>query len=51
MPQPDMRPRVFAMRESDARPNNPTAKSVRLVTPESTGETRLYAGAFWETGA
>ena len=47
MPQPDIRPRVFAIRESEARPNNPTAKSVRLLTPESTGQARLYAGAYW----
>ena len=41
------RPRVFAMARADARMNNPTSRSVRLVTPESTGQARLYAGAFW----
>ena len=40
-------PRVFTMSRSEARLNNPTSRSVRLVTPEATGQERLYAGAFW----
>lgn len=41
------RPRVFALSRADARSNNPTSRSVRVVTPGSTGQGRLYAGAFW----
>jgi mannose-6-phosphate isomerase-like protein (cupin superfamily) len=41
------RPQVFPLSERNARPNNPTASSVRVVTPEATGQSRLYAGAFW----
>ena len=41
------------MSRANARLNNPTSRSVRLVTPESSGgQDRLYAGAFWsEPGA
>ena len=41
------RPRVFPMSRANARMNNPTSRSVRLVTPEASGQGRLYAGAFW----
>ena len=41
------RPQVFSMSRADAKLNNPTSRSVRLVTPESSGQDRLYAGAFW----
>lgn len=41
------RPRVFPLRPEEARLNNPTSRSVRVVNPESTGQGRLYAGAFW----
>ena len=49
----DARPQVFPMSRADAKLNNPTSRSVRLVTPElSGGQDRLYAGAFWsEPGA
>ena len=52
MPHGRTRPQVFPMSRADARLNNPTSRSVRLVTPESSGQERLYAGAFWsEPGA
>lgn len=41
------RPRVFTLSEASVRPNNPTARSARIVTPETTGSTRLFAGMFW----
>ena len=43
----DTRPRVFAFREAAALPNNPTSRSARIVTPETTGSDRLFAGMFW----
>ena len=53
MSQGHARPQVFPMSRANARLNNPTSRSVRLVTPESSGgQDRLYAGAFWsEPGA
>ena len=36
------RPQVFRMARGNAKLNNPTSRSVRLVTPESTGQERLY---------
>ena len=53
MSQGHPRPQVFPMSRANARLNNPTSRSVRLVTPESSGgQDRLYAGAFWsEPGA
>jgi len=45
-------PRVFHLSDIPARPNHPLARSARIVTPESTGSQRLYAGMFWnEPGA
>ena len=41
------RPQVFPLSRADARANDPTSRSVRVVTPESSGQGRLYAGAFW----
>lgn len=41
------RPRVFALSEATALPNNATARSARIVTPETSGSTRLFAGMFW----
>ena len=40
-------PRVFHLADIPALPNNPLARSARIVTPESTGSERLYAGMFW----
>jgi mannose-6-phosphate isomerase-like protein (cupin superfamily) len=41
------RPRVFHLADQRALPNNRLARSARVVTPESTGSARLYAGMFW----
>ena len=40
-------PGVFPLRDTIARPNNPTSRSARIVTPETTGSGRLFAGMFW----
>lgn len=40
-------PRVFHLADVPARPNHPLARSARIVTPESTGSQRLFAGMFW----
>lgn len=40
-------PRVFPLSEATARANNPTSRSARIVTPDTTGSTRLFAGMFW----
>lgn len=41
------RPRVFPLSEASPRPNNPTSRSARIATPDTTGSTRLFAGMFW----
>lgn len=41
------RPRVFPLSEATALANNATARSARIVTPETSGSTRLFAGMFW----
>ena len=40
-------PRVFHLDAVPVGANNPTSRSARIVTPESTGSDRLYAGMFW----
>lgn len=40
-------PRVFHLDAVAVGANNPTSRSARIVTPESTGSDRLYAGMFW----
>ena len=51
MRQPGV-PRVFHLTDVPAWPNHPLARSARIVTRESTGSQRLYAGMFWnEPGA
>lgn len=40
-------PRVFNLADIPARPHHPLARSSRVVTPESTGSQRLFAGMFW----
>lgn len=42
-------PHVFAFGdlETTARPNNPLSRSVRLITPETSGSSNLFAGVFW----
>jgi mannose-6-phosphate isomerase-like protein (cupin superfamily) len=45
-------PRVFSLRDVRSGANNDLARSARIVTPESAGAQRLYAGMFWsEPGA
>jgi len=41
------RPRVFPLSEASVRRNNVTARSARIVTPDTTGSSRLFAGMFW----
>ena len=41
------RPRVFHLADVPPLANNPLARSARIVTPESSGSGRLYAGMFW----
>ena len=42
-------PHVFALADltGQARPNSPLSRSVRLITPETSGSNRLFAGVFW----
>jgi mannose-6-phosphate isomerase-like protein (cupin superfamily) len=40
-------PRVFHLADVPVGANNPTSRSARIVTPETTGSDRLYAGMFW----
>ena len=42
-------PHVFAIADiaTQARPNNPTSRSVRLITPETAGTRNVFAGMFW----
>ena len=40
-------PRVFHLEAVPVGANNPTSRSARIVTPESTGSERLFAGMFW----
>ncbi len=40
-------PRVFHLDAVPVGANNPTSRSARIVTPETTGSERLYAGMFW----
>ena len=47
MPNGPTRPRVLRMSRADASMNAPTSRSVRLVSPDTTGQERVYAGAFW----
>ena len=44
-------PRVFRLQDVPIGANNPTSRSARIVTPESTGSGRLYAGMFWSEPA
>ena len=41
-----IRPRVFPLADQPLRANNPTSRSARIVTPETTGSERLFAGLF-----
>jgi mannose-6-phosphate isomerase-like protein (cupin superfamily) len=41
-----VRPRVFALSDQTFRANNPTSRSARIVTPQTTGSERLFAGVF-----
>lgn len=40
-------PRIFHLAQVPVGSNSPTSRSARIVTPESTGSERLYAGMFW----
>jgi mannose-6-phosphate isomerase-like protein (cupin superfamily) len=40
-------PRVFRLADVPIGANSPTSRSARIVTPETTGSERLYAGMFW----
>jgi mannose-6-phosphate isomerase-like protein (cupin superfamily) len=40
-------PQVFHLSDVPTGANNPTSRSARIVTPESSGSQRLYAGMFW----
>lgn len=39
-------PRVFTLADQPFFANNPTSRSARIVTPETTGSSRLFAGVF-----
>ena len=42
-----LEPRVFHLADAHVGSNNPRSRSARIVTPETTGSERLYAGMFW----
>lgn len=42
----ERQPRVFPLASQPFRPNDPTSSSARIVTPDTTGSTGIWAGVF-----
>ena len=42
-----LEPRIFPLRDQRPLANDRTSKSARIVTPETSGSHRLFAGMFW----